>query len=71
MASHPNRSRGKFELAFAGSALTKFPRYRRFHQDFESAKTEALDVLTRLRNRAAHPAIIYGPACGRDGTTVA
>jgi hypothetical protein len=27
-------------------------------------------VLDRLDNRAAHPAIIYGPGLGKDGLTI-
>jgi hypothetical protein len=60
----------KFELTFFGDALVKFPRYRRVHSSFESAQDRALSVLALLENRGAHPAIIYGPGCGRDGVTV-
>ena len=60
----------KFELTFFGSAMVKLPRYRRIHSSFESAHDRALSVLASLENRAAHPGIIYGPGCGRDGVTV-
>jgi len=60
----------KFELTFFGDAMVKFPRYRRIHSSFESAQDRARAVLASLENRAAHPAIIYGPGCGRDGVTV-
>lgn len=70
MTNHPHR-RGKFELVFAGSAsVPKFPRYKRFHQTVESAEEAAHHILSDLDNRAAHPAIIYGPGCGRDGMTI-
>jgi hypothetical protein len=60
----------KFELTFFGDAMVKFPRYRRIHSSFESAHDRARAVLALLENRGAHPAIIYGPGCGRDGVTV-
>jgi hypothetical protein len=60
----------KFELTFFGSAMVKFPCYRRIHATFESAQARALSVLASIDNRAAHPAIIYGPGCGKDGVTV-
>lgn len=66
MANHPNR-RGKYELTFWGGVSK---RYRRYHPTFESAKVTALRVLFSLDNRATHPAIIYGPDCGRDGVTI-
>ena len=70
MTNHPNR-RGKFELTFWGAASApQFPRYRRYHATFASAEQTAAAILNGLDNRAAHPAIIYGPDCGRDGTTV-
>lgn len=70
MTNHPNR-RGAFELTFAGAALVRFPRYRRYHASFEAAAEVAREVLAGLENRAAHPAIIHGPGCGRDGRTIA
>jgi hypothetical protein len=70
VVNHPNRS-GKFELCFAGSAMVRFPRYRRRHATYEAAEEAAREVLASLDNRAAHPAIIYGPGCGPDGRTVA
>ena len=60
----------KFELTFFGDALVRFPRYRRVHSSFESAHDRARAVLADVENRGAHPAIIYGPGCGRDGVTV-
>ena len=70
MSNHPNR-RGNFELVFAGSAMAqKFPRVRRFWPTYEAAAERATVVLSSLDNRAAHPAIVYGPGCGRDGTTI-
>ena len=50
--------------------MVRFPRYRRVHSSFESAHDCARSVLASLENRAAHPGIIYGPGCGRDGVTV-
>jgi hypothetical protein len=66
MANHPNR-KGAYELTFWGGVSI---RHRRFWPTFEAAQERALAVLARLDNRAAHPAIIYGPGCGRDGTTI-
>ncbi len=57
-----------FELVFWGG--TKL-RYRHTHVNYEAAETEARRVLARMCNRAAHPAIIYGIGCGRDGRTIA
>lgn len=61
----------KFELVFWGAAMVKFPRYKRNHKTVESAEQTARTVLAKLDNAAAHPAIIYGPGCGRDGMTIA
>jgi len=66
MTNHPSRN-GKFELVFVGG-ISK--RYRRRHKSFEAAKDLALEILSSIRDRAAHPAIVYGPGCGRDGTTI-
>ena len=66
MANHPNR-RGYYELTFWGGTSK---RYRRFHHTFEAAQETALKMLATFDNRAAHPAIIYGPDCGRDGVTI-
>jgi hypothetical protein len=70
MTNHPNRA-GKFELEFWGG--TKI-RYRKHHTTFEAAKATAHRVFAAMpdigEQRAAHPAIIYGPDCGRDGVTV-
>ena len=63
-------NRRKFELTFAGSALVKFPRYRRHHATYESAEETANHVLFGLENRGSHPAIIYGPGCGASGRTL-
>lgn len=67
-------SKGKFELAFWGG--TKF-RYRRLHTTYESAEDAAYRVLEAMgasgdpsEQRAAHPAIIYGPDCGPHGVTI-
>jgi hypothetical protein len=43
---------------------------RRFWPTYEAAAERATVVLSSLDNRAAHPAIVYGPGCGRDGTTI-
>ena len=67
MTNHPNRS-GKFELVFVGG-ISK--RYRRFHRSYEAASEAAINILVDLDDRAAHPAIIYGPDCGRHGMTIA
>ena len=69
MVNHPQRH--KFEVAFAGSAMVRFPRYRRWHPTYEAAEETARCILADLDNRAAHPAIIYGPGCGKDGRTIA
>lgn len=66
MTSHPNR-KGKFELTFWGGVPV---RVRRFWPTYEAAEARALAVLEKLEDRAAHPAIIYGPGCGRDGVTI-
>jgi len=57
-----------FELVFAGGTNLQ---YRRKHVNYAAAKIEALRVLAKMCNRAAHPAIIYGIGCGRDGRTIA
>lgn len=67
MTNHPNR-KGKFELVFVGGISR---RYRRFHDSYEAAEARALDILPTLADRAAHPAIVYGPGCGSDGRTIA
>jgi hypothetical protein len=66
---------GKFELTFVGGIRC---RYRRFHATFDQARETAGRILTSMdlsgnpaEQRAAHPAIIYGPFCGRDGVTIA
>lgn len=56
-----------FELTFWGGVTV---RYRRNHKTLESAIETAQRVLGGLDNRAAHPAIIYGPGCGKDGITI-
>lgn len=47
----------RFELTFWGGISI---RYRRWHDTYESAEKVALAVLAKI-DRAAHPAIIYGP----------
>jgi hypothetical protein len=56
-----------YELTFRGGVSL---RYRRNHKTLEQAKAEAHRVLGKLSNRAAHPAIIYGPGLGASGVTV-
>ena len=58
---------GKFELTFWGGVSV---RVRRYWPTYEAAEARALEVLSSLENRAAHPAIIYGPGCGPDGVTI-
>jgi hypothetical protein len=48
-----------YELIFWGG--TREP-YEREHDSFEEARDEARRVLSLIEDRAAHPAIIYGPA---------
>lgn len=60
-----------FELVFWGGLPARFvPKYRRHHETFDAAKREAYRCLAELPNRAAHPAIIYGPGLGKDGATI-
>jgi len=72
MTNHPNRSKAArpFTLTFVGGAMVKLPRHTREHATYEAASDEAGRVLGKMDNRAAHPAIIYGPGCGRDGMTI-
>jgi hypothetical protein len=68
-----DRERGarvKYELVFWGGSLQAMPPHERYHADFAAAEAEAHRVLALLENREAHPAIIYGPGCGRDGVTI-
>lgn len=46
----------RFELSFFGGTDI---RYKRGHDDIESAKTEARRVHSKMQNKGAHPAIIY------------
>lgn len=48
----------QYELTFWGGTSI---RYKRWHADLESARTEAKRVYGKMTNRAAHPAVIYGP----------
>jgi hypothetical protein len=48
----------KYELTFWGGVKAK---YKRNHPTLEAATAEAKKVLAKLSNRAAHPAVIYGP----------
>lgn len=65
------KAMGKFELVFWGGAMMPQKRlpYRRYHETFEAAKGEAERMFEKL-SRAKHPAIVYGPGCGRDGVTI-
>jgi hypothetical protein len=65
----------KFELVFVGGTRQ---RYRRWHPSYDAAEQAAQRVLAKMddgdpagEQRAAHPAIIYGPDCGQDGKTIA
>jgi hypothetical protein len=69
MTNHPNRSK-PYELSFWGGAFAQVPRYKRKHATYDEAADEAVRVLMTLDNRGAHPAIVYGPGCGRDGRTI-
>lgn len=53
---------GPFELTFWGGTSID---YRRYHLTLGSARDEAQRVLKKLRDRAAHPAVIY-----EDGQTL-
>ena len=70
--NHPNRA-GAFELVFIGAdALAKaFPSYRRRHKTREQAERLAGEILDKLPDRQAHPAVIYGPECGPAGLMIA
>jgi hypothetical protein len=59
-----------FELVFWGGAINKLPRHKRNHDTIDSAEAEARRILAKIGNRPAHPAIIYGPGCGKDGRTI-
>lgn len=59
--------RCKYELTFWGGCSL---RYRRWHLTYESAREKALEVLGKMDNAAAHPAIIYGPDLNKDGVTI-
>ena len=70
MTNHPNRA-GQYELTFWGGLPNRFVEgYRRHHATLEAARAEAHRCLAELPNRSAHPAIIYGPQCGKDGLTI-
>jgi hypothetical protein len=65
----------RYELVFSGGIPKRDaqwikPPVKRWHVTYEDAVEEAYRVLLTLPNRAAHPAIIYGPGCGRDGRTI-
>ena len=57
----------KYELTFWGGIPF---RYTRWHASAEDAAAEAKRILGLLTNRAAHPAIIYGPTLGKDGISI-
>jgi hypothetical protein len=66
----------KFELCIVGNAPSEATgrpiRYRKMHPTYEAAEEAAHISLNKIDSsaRAAHPAIIYGPECGRDGRTI-
>lgn len=67
----------KFELVFVGSASVsayRIPRHRRYHATLDSALETAHEVRKQMVEQnlpvAAHPAIVYGPGCGKDGLTL-
>jgi hypothetical protein len=70
-----NAAQKPFELIFVGGIP---PREARWieppvtweHETYESARDEAYRILLQLSERKAHPAIIYGPGCGKDGRTI-
>jgi hypothetical protein len=62
-----NEPAPQFELTFWGGVAWQ---YRRWHATYEAAEATARKVLADLENRAAHPATIHGPGCGRDGRTI-
>jgi hypothetical protein len=57
----------RYELTFWGGVPL---RVRRYWPTYDAAEARAKAVLATIDNRAAHPAIIYGPGCGRDGVTI-
>lgn len=64
-----------YELTFWGDVPArdrKFirPAIKSKHPTYEAAREEAYRVLCKLSERNAHPAIIYGPGCGKDGRTI-
>jgi hypothetical protein len=49
---------------------TDLPSHRRIHSTYAAAEKEAQRILSGLADRAAHPAIIDGPACGPNGRRI-
>ena len=65
----------KYELHFLNiSHVPNFVRQKlafdRYHESYEDAKAEAIRVLSINQHRAAHPAIIEGPGCGKHGVVI-
>jgi len=70
-------AKATFELVFFGEATVrayKLPRYKRVHPTLESASNTAREVYEKMEadgiSTAAHPGIVLGPGCGKDGTRV-
>jgi hypothetical protein len=66
----------RFELSIVGDTSIA---WRRWHLTFEAAQREAERVHKRMDasglpdigyQRNAHPAVVYGPGCGKDGVTI-
>lgn len=65
----------KFQLVFVGGAMVSYiPRYRLRHNTIDGARAAARKVWGTMQARnlptACHPAIVYGPGCGKDGKVV-
>ena len=73
-----DKMKPKFELVFVGAGNVRayrIPRYRRMHQTLDSARATARQVWEQMSDSnlptACHTPIVYGPGCGKDGTSVA